>query len=117
MDGPEAVRGTGYADIHDAYLEVDNGRTLFNVGSAGNPLDEPTPSYVILEGVEGVEGVDRSAARSAPFGLQFVRVPYDVESEIAVAEDLLMPTREQWAVELRTAVYRGRQTQPQQAQD
>lgn len=94
----------GYADIHDAYVESSDGRTLFNVGSVGNPLDEPTPSYVILEGVAG-------SMQSGPFGIQFVRVPYDIEAEIAVAERLEMPSREVWAVELRTAVYRGRQKQ------
>ena len=44
-----------------------------------------------------------------PFSVQFVRVPYDVEAEIAVAEELDMPMRDVWAVELRTAVFRGRQ--------
>jgi len=90
----------GYADIHDAYIESNDGRTLFNVGSVGNPLDTPVPSYVILEGGQSADD---------PFGIQFVRVPYDVEAEIAVAESLDMPTADVWAVELRTAVYRGRQ--------
>ncbi|MFE6734268.1 metallophosphoesterase family protein [Microbacterium sp. NPDC057650] len=92
----------GYADIHDAYIESSEGRTLFNVGSVGNPLDEPTPSYVILEGVLDAEEAE-------PFGIQFVRVPYDVEAEIAVAEELRMPERDVWTVELRTAKYRGAQ--------
>ena len=100
-DGP-SPDVVGYADIHDAYVESVDGRTLFNVGSVGNPLDEPTPSYVILEGTLGTQDI-------APFGIQFVRVPYDVEAEIAVAEELRMPERDVWAVELRTAVYRGRQ--------
>ncbi|TRY17000.1 metallophosphoesterase family protein [Tessaracoccus rhinocerotis] len=104
-DGP-TPDVVGYADIHDAYVETYRGRTLFNVGSVGNPLDEPTPSYVILEGVVGGD-------RTAPFGIQFVRVPYDVEAEIAVAEQLAMPTLDVWSVELRTAVYRGRQHPPQ----
>ncbi|ROR97430.1 protein phosphatase [Salana multivorans] len=99
-DGPEPDV-VGYADIHDAYLETVDGRTLFNVGSVGNPLDEPTPSYVVLEGTPG--------PAPAPFEIRFVRVPYDVEAEIAVAHELRMPTREVWAVELRTAVYRSRQ--------
>ncbi|WP_193598439.1 metallophosphoesterase family protein [Microbacterium sp. YJN-G] len=100
-DGP-VPDVVGYADIHDAYIESFEGRTLFNVGSVGNPLDEPTPSYVILEGVAGGEC-------DAPFGIQFVRVPYDIEAEVAVAERLRMPERDVWAVELRTARYRGRQ--------
>ena len=100
-DGP-SPDVVGYADIHDAYIESVDGRTLFNVGSVGNPLDIPQPSYVILEGVTDAED-------PAPFGVQFVRVPYDVEVEIAVAEEVGMPTRDVWSVELRTAVYRGQQ--------
>ena len=57
------------------------GRTLFNVGSVGNPLDEPVPSYAILEGVVDEPG-------QAPFGLQFIRVPYDIEAEIEAAAGL-----------------------------
>jgi protein phosphatase len=98
-DGP-APDVVGYGDIHDAYVKVVRGRTLFNVGSAGNPLDEPTPSYVILEGVPGGD-------RSDVFGLQIVRVPYDVEAELAVARALGMPALEEYEIELRTAVFRG----------
>lgn len=90
-----------YGDVHDAYLETRDGRTLINVGSVGNPLDEPTASYVILEGSPGDDA-------SGLFGMQFVRVPYDIEAEIAVAEALGMPALEAYAIELRTAVYRGR---------
>ncbi|WP_426324519.1 metallophosphoesterase family protein [Microbacterium sp. E-13] len=99
--GPEPTV-VGYGDVHDAYIHSHDGRTLFNVGSVGNPLDEPTPSYVILEGL-------LDAAGPAPFEVRFVRVPYDVEAEIAVARDLGMPQRDVWEVELRTAVFRGRQ--------
>ncbi|MGW6226504.1 metallophosphoesterase family protein [Cellulosimicrobium cellulans] len=90
----------GYGDIHDAYVETHGGRTLFNTGSVGNPLDEPTPVYAILEGVLG-------SPDPAPFSLQHVRVPYDVEAEIAVAYDVGMPEADAWAGELRTGVYRG----------
>jgi predicted phosphodiesterase len=100
-DGP-APDVVGYGDVHDAYIETTDGRTLFNVGSVGNPLDEPRASYVILEGV--VDSPD-----DAPFGVQFVRVPYDIDAEVAVARDLDMPTADVWEVELRTAVFRGRQ--------
>ncbi|GAA1673290.1 metallophosphoesterase family protein [Glycomyces endophyticus] len=91
----------GYGDIHDPYLEADRqGRTLFNVGSVGNCLADPTPSYVILEGVP-------DAARPAPFSIQFVRVPYDRDAEIAVARRSGMPDADVWEVELRTGVYRA----------
>nr|WP_175477304.1 metallophosphoesterase family protein [Ruania alba] len=89
-----------YGDVHDAYLEVDDGRTLLNVGSVGNPLDEPTACYVIIEGTP-------DGGPSDPFGIQFVRVPYDIEAEIAVAADLGMPQLTAYAIELRTAIYRG----------
>lgn len=92
----------GYGDIHEVFVEVEGGRTLFNVGSVGNPLDEPVPSYVMLEG-----RVDEP--EPAPFGMQIIRVPYDVEPEISLAARLGMPALEPYAVELRTAVYRGRQ--------
>lgn len=89
-----------YGDIHDAYLEVRSGRTLVNTGSVGNSLDGDTAaSYVILEG--------RLDAADASFGIQFVRVPYDIEAEIAVARELDMPDWEPYAIELRTGVYRG----------
>lgn len=100
-DGPEPTM-VGYGDIHDAYVEVRDGRTLFNAGSVGNPMDEPVPVYVVLEGV--VDGLE-----PAPFGLQFIRVPYDVEAEIAVARDMGMPELDYYAVELREALYRGTQ--------
>lgn len=92
----------GYGDIHATYVKARPGRTLFNVGSVGNPLDEPVPSYVILEG-------EFEGDAAAPFGIQFVRVPYDVEAEIAAAADLGMPALDAYAKELRTAVYRGLQ--------
>ena len=46
----------------------------------------------------------------APFEVRFVRVPYDVDAEVAVAHQVGMPRSDVWEVELRTAVYRGRQT-------
>lgn len=90
-----------YGDVHDAYVKTVDGRTLVNAGSAGNPLDEPVPSYLVIEGV-----VDGTAAD--PFALQIVRVPYDVEAEIEVARAAGMPELEAWTIELRTAVFRGR---------
>lgn len=101
-DGPEPAV-VGYGDLHDAFIRSKRGRTLFNVGSVGNPLDEPTPSYAILEGVLDAE-------EPAPLNVSFVRVPYDVEAEVAVAFERGMPQADVWAVELRTGVYRRFQT-------
>ncbi len=96
-DGPEPTV-VGYGDIHHTYLSARDGRTLFNVGSVGNPLDEPNAAYVILD-----------APDAAPFEVRFVRVPYDVDAEVAEAHRALMPLSDVWEIELRTAVYRGRQ--------
>ncbi|WP_343035831.1 metallophosphoesterase family protein [Isoptericola sediminis] len=97
--GPEPDL-VGYGDVHAAYQRTRRGRTLFNAGSVGNALDEPSAAYVVLAGVPGPD--------PAPFGLQVVRLPYDVESELAVARDLDMPQYGPWERELRTAVHRSR---------
>jgi predicted phosphodiesterase len=89
----------GYGDVHAAYQRTRRGRTLFNVGSVGNALDEPSASYAILEGTPGPD--------PAPLGLQTVRLPYDVEAELAVAREAGMPQYGAWEQELRTAVYRA----------
>ena len=104
-DGPEPTV-VGYGDTHDPFYEVDRQRrTLFNTGSVGNCMDDPTPVYVVMEGVVGSE-------EAATFGLQFVRVPYDVEAELTVAKEMGMPELEAYAVELRYGIYRGEMNDP-----
>jgi predicted phosphodiesterase len=90
----------GYGDIHGAYLDADEGLQLFNAGAVGNHLDAPSAPYCILEGVTN-SLVEQS------FSLGFVRVPYDIEAEIAVAHELGMPDVEAYALELRDGIYRG----------
>lgn len=89
----------GYGDIHNAFIQHLDGKTLFNVGSVGNPLDLTQASYVILEGE--YEG------DLAPLNIQFVRAPYDIELAIQQAIDADMPAIEPYIIELRTAKYRG----------
>ena len=101
-DGP-APSCVLYGDIHGTYLEGDDNQTLVNVGSVGNPLDATTASYVVLEGVA-------DSLEPAPFGIQFVRVPFDTEAEIDFAETCGMPEAKEYAVELRTGVYRRHQS-------
>lgn len=91
----------GYGDIHAAYLTIRRGLTLFNAGSVGNALDEASVSYVVVEGV--LDG-----GPEAPFGLQFLRVPYDIESELTIAAELGNPEQDAYAIEPRQAIYRGR---------
>jgi protein phosphatase len=91
----------GYGDIHNAFVQhIKGGKTLFNAGSVGNPLEITQASYVILEG-------DLDSKQSAPFSIGMVRVPYDIELAIQQAIDEQMPDIEAYAIELRTATYRG----------
>ncbi len=92
----------GYADIHSAYTEYltgdSNGKILFNTGSVGNPLEVPQASYAIVEGVY-------DSPDMAPFSISLVRVPYDIEAAVRVAEASTMPHREAYIEELRTGRY------------
>ena len=103
-EGPEPDI-VGYGDIHSAFmLYPDRHKMLFNVCSVGNPLDVPIPVYVVMTGEVGSQ-------QQAPYSLEFVRVPYDVEKQIERARSLNMPATDAYAVELRTGVYRGVQKQ------
>ncbi|GIF03888.1 metallophosphoesterase family protein [Actinoplanes siamensis] len=96
----------GYGDTHDPFYEVGpGGRTLFNTGSVGNSMDDPTPVYAIVEGVP-------DSPDPAPFSVQFVRVPCDQEAEIAVAARLGMPELDGYISELRHGIYRGKMHDP-----
>jgi predicted phosphodiesterase len=91
----------GYGDTHDAFYEVDlGGRTLFNTGSVGNSMSDPTPVYVILEGIPDTPD-------PAPFSIQFVRVPYDAAAELELARDLGMPDLDGYENEILHGIYRG----------
>ncbi len=90
----------GYGDLHVAFSTSFSGRTLFNVGSVGNPLDLPTAAYAVLEGTYG--GVIPAA-----WTLMLHRVPYDIEAAVAAGYASGMPDADEYADELRTARYRG----------
>ncbi|MDP5275492.1 metallophosphoesterase family protein [Chengkuizengella axinellae] len=90
----------GYGDIHSAYIQNYKQKSLFNVGSVGNPLDHTQASYVILEG-------NYESDEISPFSIQFVRVPYDIELSIQQAIDEDMPELQEYIIELRTGKYRG----------
>ncbi|TVY06669.1 metallophosphoesterase family protein [Paenibacillus cremeus] len=90
----------GYGDIHVPFVQTlkskdKKGLLLFNTGSVGAPYDGlPQASYVILEGVKDSEA-------PAPFSIQLVRVPYDIEKVIALAEQLQMPGLNRFRYEMR----------------
>lgn len=91
----------GFADSHDPFYETQlRGRTLFNTGSVGNCMGDPTPLYCILEG-------EVDSREPAPFSIAFVRVPYDVEAELAHAREVAVPQYAGYESELRQGLYRG----------
>jgi protein phosphatase len=93
----------GYGDVHNAYVQNFTGKTLFNTGSVGNPLEIPQASYAILEG-------RLNSTDLASVSIQLVRVPYDIELAIKQATDEGMPDLDAYVLELRTAQYRGKKS-------
>jgi len=90
----------GYGDVHNAYVQHFKGKTLFNTGSVGNPLEITQASYAILEGHYGVK-------EEKAFSIQFVRVPYDIHLAIKQAKEANLPDIDDYILELTTATYRG----------
>ncbi|WP_226668480.1 metallophosphoesterase family protein [Metabacillus litoralis] len=90
----------GYGDVHQAFIQHFQGKTLFNAGSVGNPLDLTQASYTILEG-------DYQSNKESSMAIQFVRVPYDIELAIQLAKNKEMPDLQPYIKELTTAKYRG----------
>lgn len=91
----------GYGDIHGAHITYVEKRTVFNVGSVGNPLDTKEASYAIMEGTMDDE-VNNSIA------ISIVRVPYDIEEAVSIAQASDMLDIKEYVKELRTAEYRGK---------
>ncbi|MDR3539721.1 MAG: metallophosphoesterase family protein [Desulfosporosinus sp.] len=91
----------GYGDIHGAHIDNIKGKTLFNVGSVGNPLDMTLASYGIIEG----ELEDKN---KQPFAISLVRIPYDIDLAIDQAKLTDMPEKQEYINELKTGIYRGR---------
>jgi protein phosphatase len=89
-----------YGDVHNAYIQNFEGKTLCNVGSVGNPLEITQASYAILEGEYGLE-------KTGSFSTQLIRVPYNIDLAINQAIDMRMPDLEPYIQELKTARYRG----------
>lgn len=91
----------GYGDIHGAHIDNFDGKTIFNVGSVGNPLDITQAAYGIIEGKMNDKEI-------SSFSISLVRVPYDIDLAINQAVLTDMPEKEEYINELRTGIYRGR---------
>lgn len=93
----------GYGDIHSAHIDNFDGKTIFNVGSVGNPLDITQASYGIIEG-------KLNDIINSPLAVSLIRVPYDIELAVNHAELSDMPDKNEYINELRTAKYRGKKS-------
>ena len=91
----------GYGDIHGAHIDNFHGKTIFNVGSVGNPLEITQASYGIIEGK--LNDKDKSS-----FTISLVRVPYDIDLAIEHVHLTDMPGKKEYINELKTGIYRGR---------
>lgn len=91
----------GYGDIHGAHVDHFDGKTVFNTGSVGNPLEITQASYAIIEGVY-------NSLEPAPFLISLARIPYDIEKAVLQTEESSMPEEDKkdFIDELKTAVYR-----------
>jgi Predicted phosphoesterase len=90
----------GYGDIHNAYVQNFAGKTIFNVGSVGNPLDITQASYAIIEG-------EYNSRSNTSVSINLIRVPYDIEKAVEEARQEKMPELEEYINELRSGKYRG----------
>jgi protein phosphatase len=93
----------GYGDIHVSFYQTlkskdKEGLVLFNTGSVGAPYDGiPQTSYVVLEG-------NAESREPGPFGVHMLRVPYDMEQAVAIAEQVGLPNVDRFRYEMRTGL-------------
>ena len=99
----------GYGHLHTPNLFRFRNKTIFNVGSVGIPVEmmndgienetskfSTMASYMILEG-----NLDSKELSSISYS--FVRIPYDIETEIKYLEASDMPNKEVIITSLKTA--------------
>ena len=100
----------GYGHIHTPNIFKFKNKTIFNPGSVGaptemlnnNPNDDSNtlstlPSYIILEG-------DYNSKELSSISINLVRVPYDIEAEIANVQASDIPSKEKITKNLKTAM-------------
>lgn len=101
-----------YGDIHIQYMQKFFNKTLINVGSVGNVVEnlnhdenikdmsETTQAYYTI-----LEGNYKSKERSSIF-IQFIRLLYDIDKEIEIARKNGIPSLDNYILELTTGMYR-----------
>ena len=84
-----------YGDIHTTFLHTYKKGILCNVGSVGNSLDLTSASYATLDGTHSNNAI------------QFIRVDYDRQAELIIAEELGLPDFDKYYDEIMFANYRN----------
>lgn len=100
----------GYGHIHTPFISRYKNKTIFNAGSVGVPVEmmnstiddeknkfSTMSSYVILEG-------EYNSKDLSTISFQFIRLPYDVEKEIADLEVSDIPSKQATLDNLRGAI-------------
>lgn len=99
----------GYGHIHTPNIFRIKNKTIFNTGSVGAPIEmlnddvndktnrlSTVSSYIILEGLLNSKDLD-------VINLNLVRLPYDLEKEVALIQASNFPSKERLIKELRSA--------------
>lgn len=99
----------GYGHIHTPNIVRVRNKTIFNPGSVGMPIEmlndnlydetnkfSTLASYIILEG-----NLDSRELSSLNFNL--IRLPYNIEEEIAILKSSCLPSKDKLVLELRSA--------------
>ena len=97
-------RRTWYGGVNS-----NSDKTIFNPGSVGMPVEmmnnglydetnrfSTVASYIILEGTFGSKEL-------APFSINLVRLPYDIQKELEYLENSDMPNKNKIISSLKTA--------------
>ena len=99
----------GYGHIHTPNIVRIRNKTIFNPGSVGMPIEmlndnfndetnkfSTVASYIILEGV-------LNSKKLSVINFNLVRLPYNLEEEIKILENSLLPSKEKLVLELKSA--------------
>lgn len=103
-----------YADIHKQYLEKIHNKTIINIGSVGNPLeisffdDTQENNHEIIQAQYCIIEGEINCQNPSSLSIQFVKIPYDINSELILAKKNGSPDFDEYRIELTKGKYRGK---------
>ena len=101
-----------YGDIHIQYMQKFYNKTLVNVGSVGNVVENLNHDETIKDMSETLQAYytilegEYSSRQRSSLSIQFIRVPYDINQEIEIAKKNNCASLENYILELTTGMYR-----------